>query len=226
MAVIWQLSVVEFHRHTLISGVVLHRNCPVTRTGAALWRVFFSTLRTYFRQPYGRHNLIIASGREKFITRTDSAGGFWLETDKPINEELQFTLAGKDGPLPVCQSYPVYHQDSSFPLAVISDVDDTILVSYTASFLKRIRALFFVAPQNRQPVSFTGSLLAAVHRHGGRIFYVSKSESNLFGVLTAIIQHHKLPAGHLFLTPYLQATQLLRSKKGKKYKDERIKKNT
>lgn len=224
MAVLWQLSVVEFHEHTLISGVVLHRNCPVIRASAPLWRVFLSTLKTYFRQPYGRQNIIIESGGQKLLTQTDKAGGFWLETDQPVSKALKVYLDGKEAPLPVCQSYPVYQPDSPFPLAVISDIDDTILVSYTANFLKRLRALFFVSPHKRQPVSFTGSLLAAVHRQQGRIFYVSKSESNLFGVLTAIIQHHALPPGHLFLTSYLRLGQLLKPKKGRNYKDQRIKK--
>jgi phosphatidate phosphatase APP1 len=224
MAVVWQISVVPFKDYTLINGVILHNACPVNKNNSHLWSIFLSTMKTYFRQPLSEQEILIKIAENTVNTQTNKAGEFWIETELPVNNDVDVYLVGQDTPLEFCQSYPVYQQQSILDLAAISDIDDTILVSYTSSLLKRIGALLFIAPHKRQPISFTRSLLTVITKSRGRIFYVSKSESNLFRVLTAVIQYHEIPAGHLFLTPYLKFRQLLNSKKGKDYKNLRIKK--
>jgi len=223
MIVIWQISAVQFPQFTLINGVLLAKNCPVNNTKRNLWQIFLSTIRTYFRRPAQKENIYIKIGGQEIRTQTNDAGEFWVETNLLINSRIQVFSTETDKQIPICQQYPIYYPNTSCQLAIISDIDDTILVSYTSSFLKRMKALFLVAPQNRQPISFVRSILETVHRYGGNIYYVSKSESNLFRVLTSIIHYHNIPEGNLFLTSYLRFIQLLNPKKGKNYKNSRIK---
>jgi phosphatidate phosphatase APP1 len=125
-------------------------------------------------------------------------------------------------PLEFVQHYPVIFSDTSGPYDVISDIDDTIMVSYTADFLKRITTVAFNSAQRRRTISYTYHLFKALEKQDSRMFYVSKSESNLFGMISTFLIYHKLPKGDIFLTPYLKFNQLFSSKKGKSYKEETI----
>jgi len=104
---------------------------------------------------------------------------------------------------------------------VISDIDDTIMVSYTADFYKRISTVAFNNPKRRKSILYTYQLLKTLEEQGSRMFYVSKSESNLFGMISSFISHHNFPKGDIFLTPYLRFNQLFRSK-DTRYKEDTI----
>jgi len=145
-----------------------------------------------------------------------------LELDNSSGDKFEIFPKASSIPMEVFQSYPVVFNDTSFPLAVISDIDDTILVSNTLSFWKRISTLLFVSPRKRKPISFTQEILNKVSTQKGRIFYVSKSESNLFALLTTFIEKHNLPKGNLILTPYIRYNHLLSSKKGQGFKEYMI----
>ena len=82
--------------------------------------------------------------------------------------------------------------------------------------------LLFVSPNKRKPINFTKEILNKIDTKKGRVFYVSKSEGNLFVMLTKFIINNNLPAGHLTLTPYIRFNQLLRPKKGKDFKEQMI----
>lgn len=122
----------------------------------------------------------------------------------------------------IVQNYPVIFKKKESPFGVISDIDDTIIVSYSTSFIKRIKVLAFSLPQKRKVVNFTQNLLSEFQKHGTDFLYISKSESNLFALLTTFIKHNKLPVGNLILTHYLTFSQLLSPKKGLNYKLNKI----
>jgi phosphatidate phosphatase APP1 len=141
-----------------------------------------------------------------------------VETEATVPGDIKIVDPDRDEILPIIQDYPVRFADNENPLIAISDIDDTLLVSYTANFWNRIRTILLTAPEKRKAVSFTIGILDAILQKRGTIFYVSKSESNLFGLLTRIILNHQLPEGNLSLTPYLHFRQLLKPKKGKDFK--------
>ncbi len=184
-------------------------------------RKFLTTGKTFFMPPAAHAHLEVELDGRRWPVKTSSRGSFVLEVPAGKTTKLAVYLQGNKEPLPVCQNYPTYFTDMDFPLAVISDVDDTILVSYTRSFYKRIRTLLFVSPHKRKPVSFTLRLLQAVAGRQGRIFYISKSESNLFGLLSNVMLQHQIPAGPLYLTTWTRALQLIR-KKAADYKLQHI----
>jgi phosphatidate phosphatase APP1 len=212
MAYLWQISVVQFEELSLISGTILSREAR----GKKLHYNLFHIPSSYFKKPLAKHPVKIHFGSEQFDLVTDQYGGFSLECKYQASGDIK-VIAGNEE-LEIPQTYPMIFANSSFPLVVISDIDDTLIVSYTASNWNRIRTILFTSPQMRRAVSFTGDILNAIRERQGRIHYVSKSESNLFRLITSVIQKHKLPEGNLFLTPYLRYNQLLHSKKGMNYK--------
>lgn len=102
----------------------------------------------------------------------------------------------------------------SVQMGVISDIDDTILISYSSRMIKRLRVLFTRQPRSRKTFAdivryFT--LLSQSHttpEQPNPFFYVSSSEWNLYNDLTEFFSHNQLPAGVLLLNKIKQWHQL------------------
>jgi phosphatidate phosphatase APP1 len=221
MAYVHQLSIIQFKKKTIMSGTVLRGSKPNPKRDTSGY--FGQVIRSYFRATFKNRQIVISAGEKAYPTLTNHQGGFWMEVDHPLENEVTVFDPDRNKQIPVIQTYPLFFADSAFPLAVVSDIDDTLMVSHTLSSQNRIRKILFTSPANRIPVGFTSGLLKTINDRGGRIFYVSKSESNLFGLLTHIIKVQKIPEGSLFLTPYLRFGQLFRPKKGRDFKEQSIK---
>lgn len=89
--------------------------------------------------------------------------------------------------------------------AFISDIDDTIMISHSATFLRRLRELLIKNPRTRK--TFTEaqehySLLALSHTEAEQpnpFFYVSSSEWNLYDYLVETFRFNNLPEGAFLL---------------------------
>ncbi len=221
--VVWQLSALHLTANrTLFSGVVLN-NSPFTyNTKIGRLRNLIKVIKSYFISTYSNKEISILSNGKTRITNTDKHGGFQAVAEFHHNGEIEININEHDKPLKITQTYPITFQETNSSFDVISDIDDTIIVSYTADFFKRIGTLAFNAPNKRQTIGFTKKIFDEFKKIDARIFYVSKSESNLFGMLTSFIEHNNLPKGALFLTPYLRFHQLFVSKKETNFKIKNI----
>ncbi|MCD0487143.1 App1 family protein [Pedobacter sp. MC2016-14] len=89
--------------------------------------------------------------------------------------------------------------------AFISDVDDTVMVSHSATVLRRLRSLLFKNPRTRRTFKSTQKhyqLLAQAHTEANQpnpFFYVSSSEWNLYDYLVEMFRFNKLPEGVFLL---------------------------
>ena len=120
------------------------------------------------------------------------------------------------------QKYPIEFQDSKEEINVISDIDETILTSYTRTKVKRFLTTLLTPPQKRKVISSTNELYRMLSERSARYFYVSKSEANLFPTISNFILHQELPKGALYLTPFLQVFQLIGSSKERSFKHRTI----
>lgn len=103
--------------------------------------------------------------------------------------------------------------------AFISDVDDTIMVSHSATIFRRLRELFIKNPRTRKTfkdLQLHYSLLALSHTSPDQpnpFFYVSSSEWNLYDYLVEMFRFNKLPEGVFLLNQIKLWTNLIRSGK-------------
>ncbi len=106
-------------------------------------------------------------------------------------------------------------------LAFVSDIDDTVLISHSATTWKRLRVLFTRNPHSRkafEDVVEHYSLLADAHTEPdvpNPFFYVSSSEWNLYNDLNDFFKHNKLPAGVFLLNEIKNWKQLFKTGKTK-----------
>lgn len=187
--------------------------------GAGYFRNFLTALQSYFIDVCKNQPLIISTGQDRITTKTNHHGSFRVVLDNEQNvEELYVSRPEDEQPLKMLQDYPLFFGQTNGPIDIISDVDDTIIASYTKNAFKRIKAIAFTPAEKRKPIGFTQKLFRTFEKRKARVIYISKSESNLFAMLTRIIDNNQLPNGHLILTPYLKLSQLLNPKKGRDYK--------
>jgi len=221
MAIVWRLSSIHFQDKTLIVGNVLRKMPFFEKNPRWDFRNLLRVLYSYFCAGYSNQKILIHTSTQTIETTTNYKGSFQLVTDFLIPENITITDT-QNHLLPIIQQYPTVFQDTSSDFDIISDIDDTIVKSYTAHIFKRIGTILFKKPQKREVIDFTQKVLDSAKQQHARVFYLSKSESNLFFILTSFIEHHQLPKGPLLLTSYLKFQQLLRPKKGRNYKIDYI----
>jgi phosphatidate phosphatase APP1 len=105
--------------------------------------------------------------------------------------------------------------------AFISDIDDTVLVSHSATIGKRLRVLFTKNPRTRKVfnnvVKFY-ELLATAHTTAAvpnPFFYVSSSEWNLYSYLNEFFKYNGFPKGIFLLNQIKRWHELVKTGKTK-----------
>ena len=222
LAIIWQISALHFTNKTLLSGVLLKDSPFIYDKQIGRFKNLLKVGKSYFIGVCANEEITIATSNKTIQIRTDEYGSFSLVLDFLFTGEITIKITPENKPLKIIQSYPVVFHNIESPFDVISDIDDTILVSYTADFFKRVGTLAFTVPHKRKSIDFTHKLLKEFEKQDARVFYVSKSESNFFGMLTSFIEYNNLPKGQLILTPYLKFGQLLNAKKKRNFKVNHI----
>jgi phosphatidate phosphatase APP1 len=103
----------------------------------------------------------------------------------------------------------------------ISDIDDTVLVSHSATTGKRLRVLFTSNPRSRKTFADVVKyyqLLSIAHTEPAvpnPFFYVSSSEWNLYDYLNEFFKHNGLPKGAFLLNEIKRWYQLFKTGKTK-----------
>jgi phosphatidate phosphatase APP1 len=99
----------------------------------------------------------------------------------------------------------------------ISDIDDTIMISHSATLARRMKELFVHNPRTRSifpNVARHYELLSFAHTEPGvpnPFFYVSSSEWNLYDYLNEFFRFHGLPKGAFLLNQLKKWYQLLKT---------------
>ncbi|MTI19638.1 DUF2183 domain-containing protein [Fulvivirga sp. RKSG066] len=110
-------------------------------------------------------------------------------TNMPFDLEYEREAVGE---VLVCE------QDN--PFGVISDVDDTIIVSNAMHSIKRIFTMMRNDAQSRTPFEGVANLYhALIHNYKNPLFFVSGSSYNLYDMLVAFCEHHNIPKAPFFL---------------------------
>jgi len=103
--------------------------------------------------------------------------------------------------------------------AFVSDIDDTIMVSHSATIGRRLRELLIKNPHTRKTFKDAGlhyELLAFSHTSPDQpnpFFYVSSSEWNLYDYLVETFRFNQLPEGAFLLNQIKRWRNLIRTGK-------------
>ncbi len=182
-------------------------------------------LRLFFVQPMPGVKLRLYWQQESFDTVTEDDGFFKFEWKSqqeigagwhPVTvahiDEKGVAMATGEG--------KVYVPHST-QYVFISDIDDTVMVSYSATKFRRLRELLIKNPRTRHQfvkVSDWYGRLANAHTDASTpnpFFYVSSSEWNLYDYLLEFFRFNKLPEGIFLLNQVKKWYQLFSTGKTK-----------
>ncbi len=85
---------------------------------------------------------------------------------------------------------------------IVSDIDDTILISNAASLWKMIKTTLFGNVLTREVFDGTTDFYRKLTADGSPMFYVTSSPWNLRGFIRSIFDRNELPKGGFFMTDW------------------------
>ena len=201
-------------RDVFISGSVIEDRSlsrPVEGQG---WRSnLMATVRRYAGDEFAGVQVQVEFGGRKLSVETDEDGMFrcrfrFDENELPRErwQKARFRLLDEIVPgqpaMPVSGDVLVVCNRPE--QIILSDVDDTFLVSHSTKFFRKIRLLLFRNALTRLPfpgvAAFYKALVRGKEKDGfNPIFFVSSSEWNLYDLLIEFCNHRGIPRGPFLL---------------------------
>ncbi len=215
------------HRDNCIVYGHVFRNKPVKRKNyhAGTLGNILHLLRLFFLRPVANMPIQLQWNDQLLKATTESDGFFKFEWDpgketvngwhnvKVVCTDMQGNaLASGEGKILI---------PFSTQYAFISDIDDTVLISHSATIWKRLRVLFTKNPHSRKAFSDVVKHYELLSQAGTQpgvpnpFFYVSSSEWNLYNDLDDFFRHNALPQGIFLLSQVKRWYQLFKTGKTK-----------
>ncbi len=197
----------------ITGGVIEDKGISDPQEGQNLWKNFLATVRRYSGDEIAGVRVRIEYGDISEVVRTDDRGLFHtiIPTGKPQGENhewpsVRYTLLDditEEGRTVTAESkIRIIGKEEKF--LIVSDIDDTILVSHSTHSMKKLRLMLFKNALTRSPVTGVSDFYQALSNPGNDnsrpIFYVSGSEWNLYDLLIDFLKYQKIPRGTLLLS--------------------------
>lgn len=204
--------------HVSIKGRIL-RDAPLISkdTHGVLASLFYTALRALSRE-IGGVDILCKYGEYNWRRQSDSEGYFEvferIDNHAYQADAIAEVYAHKGRRSGIIEA-PIVNLSTDVPLGIISDVDDTVMVTGVKSFFK-LRLLIntlFLNPFRRKPITDAADAFhSLVDQAAGPapIIYLSNSPWNLFEYLQAFLMHNGFPEGILLLRD--MGSHLLRSR--------------
>ena len=186
---------------------------PRKRYRKNFWTNTLALLRSFMVEPVAGATVSLQVGGDVVSATTASDGFFrldWVTPDdlRPGLHKVEVQLKENDAidakVMARTKGFVVIPFENQY--AIVSDIDDTFLVSHSSTFFRKLYVLFTKNAHSRKP--FDGvvrhyKLLAKAHttkEAPNPFFYVSSSEWNLYDFIKEFIRKNELPEGVFLLS--------------------------
>lgn len=130
-----------------------------------------------------------------------------LRTDHPSFETAHYVLLDEvvESQGRVVAEERVLMVSGGPPFGIVSDIDDTIMVSHSTNTAKKLKLMLFKNAHTRVPFEGVAAFYRALQKGGAHqqgpnpLFYVSSSEWNLYDLLADFMAFRNIPAGPFML---------------------------
>lgn len=212
------------HQITVRGRVMEDRGLAQPEEKANVWKNMGAMLRRYISDNIPAVMVEIEVGNEKVQQLTDDNGIFHLQFsiteafDRSQNQWVEYTvrlldqLTEDQGEVTAKGEVLIPSKNSEY--GIISDVDDTFMISYSAKVRKKLKLMLTKNAHTRLPFEGVSKFYHLLHKEGKNpIFFVSSSEWNLYDLLIDFCEYHNIPKGPFLLQP-LKASLLKLIKSG------------
>ncbi len=208
-------------------GQIIHvsKSGNIANPNDSLWKNLKRTYQLYTPTKIKKkeRSLKIIINSKTLSTPIDKFGYFHviIEIDDTIIKKLQrveFYLGDKQIFInnEIGNSSLIINKDD-FNIGVISDIDDTIIVSHSTNNLKKTALVGFKNAFSRKVVDETKELYSFLDSKVCQFFYVSNSETNLYLLIKWILKLNELPDGPIYLKNIRSYRNIFKNKKRKTF---------
>lgn len=151
--------------------------------------------KRYQVRPDNESEVILDIYGKTYLTRPDRRGFFQFAVEeKPTTAVVSYEVRLKEYDNVKC-SDKLFH--SNPPEIIISDVDDTVLVSHATNLRKKLYLLLTKNYESRKAFNGIREFYEELcgHKEENKFFYVSSSEWNLYDFLESFMEFNSLPKG-------------------------------
>jgi len=194
----------------------------------SLWKNLKRTYQLYTPKKIKKkeRNLNIVIDKHKFTTPVDKYGYFHLVVDieDSIIEKLH-TVEFYIGKRQIFINEEVGNSSilinkSDFKYGIISDIDDTILVSHSTSKIKKTVLVGLKNAFSRKVVKETMELYKLLDSKVCQFFYISNSETNLYLLIKLVLKLNGLPDGPIYLKKIRNYKNIFKNKRNKIFEEK------
>lgn len=182
-------------------------------------------LRLFFVKPFPCAKVRLHWQQQQIESIAEEDGFFKFEWQSAVNvsagwHHLTVDLLNEAGEVVTTSAGKMFVPHIT-QYAFISDIDDTIMISHSATIGRRLRELFIKNPRTRNIFSEVGlhyKLLSLTHTEEATpnpFFYVSSSEWNLYDYLNEFFAFNGLPQGAFLLNQIKRWFELWKTGKTK-----------
>lgn len=196
---LWKLQIIPLHNKTLVSGIVIKGSPKIHHEKDRQLSSFRKVVQAYSHIAYKHETITLEVNEKKISTKTRSNGEFKFELEGKFDAGIKLYDSEGKKELNLLQDYPVYFNILDSHCFVVTDIDDTILHSHSMNVFKKLNILLFRSPVKRKKVNATAEAFELLHNQHFQFIYLSRSEYNLFYLITSFIKVNKLPLAPIFL---------------------------
>ncbi len=226
------------HEKIFITGAVVEdKGLAKPKEGQKLWKNILAMIKRYSGDEIAGARVKVTFKDHSEIVQTNEDGLF--HTVLPVNgsisgirtwDSIAYSfvdqiIEGQDkGEI----TGPVHFPRPGADFMVVSDIDDTVMISHSTKFFRKLRLMLFKNARTRSPFEGVAAFYKALIQpsNGGQrsVFYVSASEWNLYDLLVDFFAFRGIPRGPLLLSDTkMKLTRFWRSGKRHNEKVDKIK---
>lgn len=206
----------------LINGVAINGHPKFIDGNDGPLKVFWKIMRSYFYESAESRKIDLKINGKTYPIATDINGNFELTLEIGQLNTIEFFHSNSSNKLDILQSESRFYPINRSEFLIISDIDDTILVSHSARFFSKLWLMLFKPIPKRKTVEESELAYLELRKHNFPFAYVSASEYNLYSLVSTFIQLHKLPLGPIYLRPHQEFKNLFVKTEREDYKVNRI----
>ncbi|HZH67047.1 MAG TPA: phosphatase domain-containing protein [Flavisolibacter sp.] len=208
------------HSLTMFGHVFTLSPFPRKQYRQSFLRNTLALLRLFFIKPLAGAEVVLEWKGKTYSALTDHGGFFkfdWEDAEPfekgwlPVGAKAFYK--GKQVAVGTGRIYVPYPTQ----YVIISDIDDTFLISHSANLRKRLWVLFTQNARSRRPFEGVVRHYQLLTKAGtaadipNPIFYVSSSEWNLYEYILEFTAVNKIPAGVFLLSQLKRFSELLKT---------------
>jgi phosphatidate phosphatase APP1 len=194
------------NKKVLVSGRLIYNHIRVPKANDTTIRNIKDMIKRYFAIGMPGRKIKIILGEETKTVKTNNYGRYQAHFEYKKNGPKKYTAQYREEK----KSNKIFLPKKE-ETAIISDVDDTFLVTHSTSYIKR---MWTSATKNHNTRSSVEDIIDIYKDFSGPIFYVSNSQWRLYDLLEGFREINKMPQGPFLLrgkSKYSRIKSILKS---------------